>query len=69
MKLIAAPVIGFGLAFVGLFGLAAIFHALTEPNYAPCATEADAGSYFANSGQIRKNSAGQYLCPVTSYRK
>jgi len=46
-----------------------IFNAITEPNYEPCATEADAGRQWANTGVIRKNSAGQYLCAATSNRK
>jgi hypothetical protein len=37
---------------------------LTEPAYQPCATEADAGREWANTGRIRKNQAGEYLCPV-----
>jgi hypothetical protein len=57
------------MTFVGLIGLLIIFNALTEPAYEPCATEKDAGREWANTGRIRKNDAGQYLCPVRSNNK
>jgi hypothetical protein len=69
MKLIARPLIAFVLTFLGLVGMAAIFHAITEPDYATCATDADAGRQWANTGTIRKNSAGQYLCAVKTDHK
>jgi hypothetical protein len=69
MKLIAIPLFAFVVTFIGLLGLMIIFNAITEPNYEPCATEADAGRQWANTGVIRKNSAGQYLCAATSNRK
>jgi hypothetical protein len=69
VKLIAIPLFAFVVTFIGLLGLMIIFNAITEPNYEPCATEADAGRQFANTGVIRKNSAGQYLCVVNWNRK
>jgi hypothetical protein len=66
MKLLFAPILGGLLAFAVLFWLLIIFNALTEPAYQPCATERDAGREWANTGRIRKNDAGQYLCPVRS---
>jgi hypothetical protein len=66
MKLIAIPILGALVGFFALLALMIIFNALTEPNYEVCATEADAGREWANTGRIRKNDAGQYLCPVKS---
>jgi hypothetical protein len=66
MKLLFAPILGGLVAFFVLFWLLIIFNALTEPSYEPCATERDAGREWANTGHIRKNDAGQYLCPVRS---
>ncbi len=66
MKLVATPIIAFVLTFFGLVGLLVFFNVLTQPAYEPCVTEADAGRQFANTGIIRKNAAGQYLCAVES---
>jgi hypothetical protein len=66
MKLIAIPLIAFVVTVIGLLGFMIIFHAITEPNYAPCATDKDAIREWANTGRIRQNNAGQYLCPVRS---
>jgi hypothetical protein len=69
MKLIAIPLVAFVVTFIGLLGLVIVFNAITEPKYEPCATERDAGREWANTGRIRKNEAGQYLCPVKSNSK
>jgi len=69
MKLLAAPILGGLVAFAFLFLALILFNAITEPAYEPCATEKDAGREWADSGHIRKNDAGQYLCAIRSNNK